>query len=61
MAENIQQAVQLATTDAQLVILSKFSNDSAHFINALSSEVLKWYNATPLLNIDDLIRDIVKT
>ena len=83
MAEAMQQALQLATTNAQLAILPTFSNDPkedrssatewlhklmnnktgagwtdpqtvTHFRNALRGEVLKWYNALPLLDIDNL-------
>ena len=79
----MQQALQLATTNAQLKILPTFSNDTkeykssamewlqklmnnktgagwtdpqtvTHFRNALRGEVLKWYNALPLLDIDNL-------
>jgi hypothetical protein len=31
-----------------------------HFRNALRDEVLKWYNALPLLDVDNLNWDIVK-
>jgi hypothetical protein len=80
MAENIQQALQLATTNNQLAILPTFSDDSredktsltewlqkvinykygggrtnlqtvTHFRNALRGEVLKWYNALPLVDV----------
>ncbi len=90
MAENIQQALQLATTNAQLAIWLTFSNDAredktsatewlqkvinnkqgggwtnlqtiTHFRNALRGEVLKWYNALPLLDIDNLDWEIVCT
>jgi hypothetical protein len=83
MTENIQQALQLATTNAQLSIFTTFSNESredktsatewfqkvinnkqgpgwtdlqtvTHFRNTLRGEVLKWYNALPLLDIDNL-------
>jgi hypothetical protein len=83
MAKNIQQALQLATTNAQLSILPTFLNDAiedktsstewlqkvinnkqgggwtnlqtiTHFRNALRGELLKWYNALLLLDIDNL-------
>ncbi len=90
MAEHLQQALQLATTNTQLSVLPTFSNDSredrtsaadwlqkvitnkqgvgwtnlqtvTHFRNALRGGVLKWYNALPLLDIDNLNWDSVKT
>ena len=90
MAENIQQALQLARTNAQLSILLTFSNESredrtsaiewlqkvinnkqgagwtniqtvTHFRNALKGEVLKWFNALPPLNTDNLNWKVVNT
>jgi hypothetical protein len=83
---NIQQALQLATTNAELSILPTFSNDVktsatelqkvlsdkqgggwtnrqtiTHFKNALRGEVLKWYNALPLFDTDNLNWDAAKT
>jgi hypothetical protein len=90
MAKYIQQDLQLATTNAQLAILSKFSNDPkedrtsaterlqklinnkqgggwtdlqtvTHFRSVLRGEVFKWYTALPLLNVDSLNLEVVKT
>jgi hypothetical protein len=32
-----------------------------YFINAIRGEVLKWYNALPLMDVDNLIWENVKT
>jgi hypothetical protein len=89
MAE-MQQALQVATTNAQLAILSTFSNNPKddnssatewlqkllinkqgagwtdiqtviHLRNAIRGEVLKWYIALPLMDVDHLLWENVKT
>ena len=89
MAEALQQALQMATTNAQLAMLPTFCNDTredkssatewlqkhmnnrrgagwtdlqtiTHFRNALRREVLKWYNALPLMDINNLDWQVVK-
>ena len=90
MAEAMQQALQMATTNAQLSMLPTFANDAwedkssatewlqklmnnrqgagwtdlqtiTHFRNALRGEVLKWYNALPLMDIINLDWQVVKS
>jgi hypothetical protein len=70
----MQQALQMATTNSQLAILpnnpkewlQKLLNNKQgagwtdiqtviHFRNAIRGEVLKWYNALPLMDVDNLV------